>query len=188
MCVPFANWFIKPFFKIKVLRRSSVKLRGRRGRGCARERREERCGSILLPRGLNLHTMSAKNVPESKSDAAFDLDSEEARQSAKYHHKLSMRTRDKAGMGSLGDSGAAYLLLKHEIQLGIGGLAQLVDPARQAQNAAEAAARIADLEAKVASAAEIGAAAQPVLDALERVEARLAALEARPQGGCCVVS
>ena len=116
---------------------------------------------------------------------AFDLDSEEARQSAKDHHKLSMRTRDRQ---ILGDSGAAYLLLKHEIQLGIGGLAQLVDPARQAQNAAEAAARIADLEAKVASAAEIGAAAQPVLDALERVEARLAALEARPQGGCCVVS
>lgn len=126
--------------------------------------------------------MSAKNMP------AFDLDSEEARQSAKDHHKLSMRTRDKAGGGCLGDSGAAYLLLKHEIQLGIGGLAQLVDPARQAQNAAEAAARIADLEAKVASAAEIGAAAQPVLDALERVEARLAALEARPQGGCCVIS
>lgn len=94
----------------------------------------------------------------------------------------------KAGGSCLGDSGAAYLLLKHEIQLGIGGLAQLVDPARQAQNVAEAAARIADLEAKVASAAEIGAAAQPVLDALERVEARLAALEARPQGGCCVIS
>ena len=88
-----------------------------------------------------------------------------------------------------------YVLLKQQID----DLAQLVDPARQAQNAAEAAtriadldvksvARIADLELKVASAAEIGAAAQPVLAALERVEARLAALEARPQGGCCVVS
>ena len=73
------------------------------------------------------------------------------------------------------------------------GLGQLVDPARQAQNAAEAAARIADIEVKVASAAEIGAAAQPVLAALERMEAslaaqntRLAALEARPQ--CCIVS
>ena len=79
-----------------------------------------------------------------------------------------------------------------------------MDPAQQAQNAAEAAtriadldvksvARIADLELKVASAAEIGAAAQPVLAALERVEAslaaqntRLAALEARPV--CCIVS
>ena len=81
-----------------------------------------------------------------------------------------------------------------------------MDPAQQAQNAAEAAARIADLEVKsvariadlelkVASAAEIGAAAQPqpVLAALERLEAsqaaqniRLAALEARPV--CCVIS
>lgn len=84
-----------------------------------------------------------------------------------------------------------YVLLKNQID----DLAALVDPAQQAQNAAEAAARIADLESKVASAAEIGAAAQPVLAALERLEAgqaaqntRLAALEARPQGGCCVIS
>ena len=93
-----------------------------------------------------------------------------------------------------------FALLDHKLD----GLAALVDPAQQAQNAAEAAARIADLdvksvariadiESKVASAAEIGAAAQPVLAALERVEAslaaqntRLAALEARPV--CCIVS
>ena len=96
--------------------------------------------------------------------------------------------------------GAAYILLKNQID----DLAALVDPAQQAQNAAEAAARIAelevksvariaDIESKVASAAEIGAAAQPVLAALERLEAgqaaqntRLAALEARPV--CCIVS
>ena len=73
------------------------------------------------------------------------------------------------------------------------GFEQLVDPARQAQNAADAAARIANLEKQVSSAAEIGAAAQPVLAALERVEAslaaqntRLAALEARPV--CCIIS
>ena len=86
---------------------------------------------------------------------------------------------------------AVYALLSHQMQ----GVAQLVDPARQAQNAAEAATRIANLEKQVSSAAEIGAAAQPVLAALERLEAgqaaqntRLAALEARPQGGCCVIS
>ena len=100
-----------------------------------------------------------------------------------------------------------FALLDHKLD----GLAALVDPAQQAQNAAEAAARIAELEVKsvariaalelkVASAAEIGAAAQPVLaalerqnTALERVEAslaaqntRLAALEARPV--CCIIS
>ena len=102
------------------------------------------------------------------------------------------------GLNTLG----VFALLDHKLD----GLAALVDPAQQAQNAAEAAARIADLEVKsvariadlelkVASAAEIGAAAQPVLAALERLEAgqaaqntRLAALEARPQGGCCVIS
>ena len=103
-----------------------------------------------------------------------------------------------AGINSI----ASFALLDRKLD----GLAALVDPAQQAQNAAEAAtriadlevnsvARIADIESKVASAAEIGAAAQPVLAALERVEAslaaqntRLAALEARPQGGCCVIS
>ena len=99
-------------------------------------------------------------------------------------------------------SAYVFALLDHKLD----GLAALVDPAQQAQNAAEAAARIADLEVKsvariadlelkVASAAEIGAAAQPqpVLAALERLEAsqaaqniRLAALEARPV--CCVIS
>ena len=86
-------------------------------------------------------------------------------------------------------SAYVFALLDHKLD----GLAALVDPAQQAQNAAEAAARIADLELKVASAAEIGAAAQPVLAALERLEAsqaaqniRLAALEARPV--CCVIS
>ena len=102
---------------------------------------------------------------------------------------------------------ASFALLDHKLD----GLAALVDPAQQAQNAAEAAARIAELEVKsvariaalelkVASAAEIGAAAQPVLaalerqnTALERLEAgqaaqntRLAALEARPV--CCIIS
>ena len=144
--------------------------------------------------------MSAKNVPaESKSDAVvFDpatlLKSEGGNDRCLSHRKLTGHYHGgsggvlNAGGFFVGDGGATYLLLEQQIRLGIDGLAQLVDPARQAQNAAEAAARIADLEAKVASAAEIGAAAQPVLDALERVEARLAALEARPQGGCCVVS
>ena len=143
--------------------------------------------------------MSAKNVPaESKSDAVvFDpatLLKSEGGNRCLSHRKLTGHYHGgsggvlNAGGFFVGDGGATYLLLEQQIRLGIDGLAQLVDPARQAQNAAEAAARIADLEAKVASAAEIGAAAQPVLDALERVEARLAALEARPQGGCCVVS
>jgi hypothetical protein len=88
-----------------------------------------------------------------------------------------------------------------------------VDPAKTDQNIAESAARIvilwekaatdmaksadrvAGIEMQVTSAAEIGAAAQPVLAALERLEARMAALEARPiearpvaSGGCCIVS
>ena len=112
---------------------------------------------------------------------------------------------------------AAYALLSHQMQgiaQHVGTIAQLVDPAGQAQNMADAAARIADfekhlaptmnnsaarvaeVEKQVASAAEITSAAQPVLAALERMEAslaaqntRLAALEARPQGGgCCVIS
>ena len=63
-----------------------------------------------------------------------------------------------------------------------------VDPTKTEQSIAASAARIAGIESQVTSAAEVGAAAQPILAALERMEARLAALEARPSGGCCVVS
>jgi len=42
----------------------------------------------------------------------------------------------------------------------------------------------------VASAAEIGVSIKPILDALEALNARMVALENRPQPqqGCCVVS
>ena len=67
-----------------------------------------------------------------------------------------------------------------------------VDPTKTEQSIAASAERIAGIESQVTSAAEVGAAAQPILAALERMEARLAALEARPSGGpsggCCVVS
>ena len=63
-----------------------------------------------------------------------------------------------------------------------------VDPTKTEQSIAASAARIAGIESQVTSAAEVGAAAKPILAALERMEARLAALEARPSGGCCVVS
>ena len=147
--------------------------------------------------------MSAQTTPsgeESKVASAFDSSSAEAQQlykdvagvSATVKTLVCDRVLPNIG-GHLGGDRmpiAVYALLSHQMR----GVAQLVDPARQAQNAAEAAARIANIEKQVSSAAEIGAAAQPMLAALERMEAslaaqntRLAALEAQG-GGCCVIS
>ena len=155
--------------------------------------------------------MSAQTTPsgeESKVASAFDSSSAEAHQLYKDVAAVRWAANGVPGCGSPHQphltldrddcmGAAVYALLSHQMQ----GVAQLVDPARQAQNAAEAATRIANLENQVSSAAEIGAAAQPVLAALERMEAtlaaqntslaaqntRLAALEAQG-GGCCVVS
>ena len=144
--------------------------------------------------------MSAQTTPsgeESKVASAFDSSSAEAQQLYEDALRIRYEVPQILSLNSRLDRGdcmgaAVYALLSHQMQ----DVAQLVDPARQAQNAADAAARIANLEKQVSSAAEIGAAAQPVLATLERIEAslaaqntRLAALEARPQGGgCCVVS
>ena len=155
----------------------------------------------------NWQTRLGGKTVDQDGNIVVDLTSEEnnaARQQVK-NVSWAAHQLEKGSLPSVCTSSMAlstYVLLKQQID----DLAQLVDPAQQAQNAAEAAtriadlevnsvARIADIESKVASAAEIGAAAQPVLAALERMEAslaaqntRLAALEARPQGGCCIVS
>ena len=63
--------------------------------------------------------------------------------------------------------------------------------ASEAESAAAASAvRAAESAALAGGAAEVATAAQPLLDALQRMEARLTAIEAKQNasgGGCCVL-
>ena len=63
--------------------------------------------------------------------------------------------------------------------------------ASEAESAAAASAvRAAESAALAGGAAEVATAAQPLLDALQRMEARLTAIEAKQDasgGGCCVL-
>ena len=68
----------------------------------------------------------------------------------------------------------------------------VVARASDAESAAAASAvRAAESAALAGGAAEVATAAQPLLDALQRMEARLTAIEAKQDasggGGCCVL-
>ena len=82
------------------------------------------------------------------------------------------------------------LILEKRLHEHMNRMERTIDPGATMKSVERSVANIRSLEQSVASAAEIGVSIKPILDALEVLNARMVALENRPQPqqGCCVVS
>ena len=108
-------------------------------------------------------------------------------------HLANMTAKDKmAGYAGKYVSWDSFqlLILEKRLHEHMNRMERTIDPEATRKSVERSVANIRSLEQSVASAAEIGVSIKPILAALEALNARMVALENRPQPqqGCCVVS